>query len=455
MDHCSVDACYQEARYRCCCGAGLCEVHSELHIIDQFEGKHEIEKIKLVLKKQKKNMISQCKKGLIQLKRAKTEIMSISKREIDRILRITAKSCDELREVELAINSILLLIETNNRVLNKEDFNSLEEKIFRYSENYSEIFDDICLFKTKVKSDIDFESVLIELETIKNKMTEFSKCIETEFGLFDISDVFNNSYSSKKTCFFDHSGSKSLTIVDITTQKDRKVLITDLNTALTYPGFCELPDGKYFCCGGDSAFSTGAYSSATYIIDTDALTVQKLEPFTGSKGYIGEVCYFNNAIYVFSGYRNGVVINDCQKFDLYSYNWRNIAPLPEGTEYSSVVEYKNGILLCGWLAKGVFFYDVNTNSYLTVDGPLPRCHKNIFKGNKRIYVIDNGRIFESSDENGSAYKIIGKSTLPDQRNMSYKIRNRDKFYFVMQDYSIYCFSLATKSTSLLRKVQTT
>jgi hypothetical protein len=167
-------------------------------------------------------------------------------------------------------------------------------------------------------------------------------------------------------------------------------------------------------------------------------------------------CYYNRHIYVFGGHLNqSAYSNEAEKYNLDINNWVTLAPMPIQCYIICTVLLQSEILFIGYQSTVAHYYDITHNLYSS-------SHQNIFSAKTfkiafliqgRVYICDNGRLFESDLLNPRQFTAIKQATgIPNNWVIATPVRYKNYVHILLNDMCIYRFNLDTKEIMKLRAV---
>jgi hypothetical protein len=264
--------------------------------------------------------------------------------------------------------------------------------------------------------------------------------------------IKSEEYDSKYICYFEDN-SKNLCIVDITAEKDRKYALNSLNAEIYLSSaFCILQENRFFV----SASQANNTSNFTLIIDIENQSITNCAGNDKGKLYSGECSYYENFVYVFGGLQ-GSSRNDCEKYNISTNNWINIANLPSASSFNCSVAVGNSIFVVGKQWRFVCRYNPIRNSFSS-HGSFPDIYndtKRISEFNGKLYIFATQKVYESTNSEMTEFSPIEDSWIGKSDAMSYTIRNGNYIYFLQRDKDIYRFNVMTRITDVLRSVRFT
>lgn len=209
--------------------------------------------------------------------------------------------------------------------------------------------------------------------------------------------------------------------------------------------WCELPNKHIFYCGGAQGSS---FFAEGYIIDPSTFAVVRISDMRQTRA-LPSIMYFNRAVYVFGGY-SGKNLSSCEKYDLDSEKWVELADMPIPRSAFSVVLYNNCFYMTGDNTN-LDKYNPLTNTFETFQDvlPEPSPYSTLACINNILYVFQNSSCWEISLEN---FTIRHSSSIPKGRWWSYfpaHYHETDIFFSRYDDSCIWSYN--TKSKHLSKK----
>lgn len=200
---------------------------------------------------------------------------------------------------------------------------------------------------------------------------------------------------------------------------------------------CSVPGGKLFYHGGYSG--EGDVISSTYIINPSTRHVEILPKCR--LRCAASAIYTLGSIYIFGGYGK-IPYKNCDKFNLKTRGWEEIADLPTPMQNTSTVMVKNTIVISG-LGSCVYLYDMEANTFKTLISTLNIGSFNVLvKESMSVYLLSSG-VFLSTEETLDKWLFTERiSEIFSSTTCRPVIRERFA-YFLCQDGEIVKFSLDT------------
>jgi Kelch motif len=377
------------------------------------------------------------------------------------------------------IESVLLYLQSNNRVITA----SSEIKISGFIDKYIDFPDKIPkelekkeftvitdtlkaqeleIFNLKQKlGENDYKKIFntlntqeLEISKLKHDLNKFKSIMEE--GAFE--DIINKEYNQDCICYFTDN-SKRLNTVNIDFSSVNIDYIGLPESLSSSAGYCMLPNnnlfyyGGAFCLKGDFLFgSKTVYLSSVYIIDIKQKAFIKISENRKPKGSVGQCCLYNYKVYIFGGYNSDGPIRDVEIFDTLTEVWTNGTELPLALYNASCTAFGDFIFVAGYNIDKCYKYNVKNNILIEISGLIKNNYKIVCYGFGKVYLFQNGWIFNYENTKSEVFKIINKtSMIPNYRMIGYSIRNTHYIYFLLEDMGLYRFNILLNYAELMKK----
>ena len=278
----------------------------------------------------------------------------------------------------------------------------------------------------------NFRAPLIE-KVLEDKLRDFIRSTPTQISLY-------------KMVFFKHD-SKTMNVYNIKTnkieKKETEVVMGDR------AGWCFLPDGSVFHCGGRIAKENTDFAC---IINPEKLAVKSVKKCTKMRN-LGQVTYSKGEVYVFGGFNKGVSLGTAFKYNLLKNNWTDIANLPMPSEHCSSCCYGKSIMVTGRELDGIYDYSRKSNVY-RLRAQLTKGYKTIFSAFGRCYCLCNNSVIETNFmETTTWISYIERSVVVEQKRLlAPTLRRGSCVYLLYENLHLYMFNLETRKVSLLKVI---
>ncbi|CAG9310669.1 unnamed protein product [Blepharisma stoltei] len=325
-------------------------------------------------------------------------------------------SLTEIEAFDMKFNSISLYNDTLSNLTQKPS-NSF--KIQFYEDNSSKI-EELEAIKEKLKTEFDdivdhyqndkkVEFLLYNNETIKKSYSAyidayqcFSKRLHAAIENLILNDFSPYVYEDSQTLYlinknFELENKAELSLYNITNFQHSKFNIEDYNALTAASCIVQLPNNELFCYGKDNPIA-----GLTLIIDLNSYTIKKILPSGKNISQAG-ILYFQQCVYIYGGLGilstgNYFISTIVQRFDLTKNRWETLLSIPEQSMDSSVVLFKQRILLIWqWSKENIFEYDVNLDSFTEIKMKTDKdLYKLLIAGNSRVYLFEGwNNVWES------------------------------------------------------------
>jgi hypothetical protein len=222
---------------------------------------------------------------------------------IQQIEQIFDEKMSEIQEVEDTMYAIEIQLKECRLPTNSLDTNSWVYQLLR-SCTLKNINEEVKKMKVVV-IDMDIQGILNELDTYRN----YSQFAKRPF---------------KENISYFKPDSDELYLYDVKSEKSVKLVVEESEKFCYNAGWCSLPNGDLFYCGG---FDKNRYSNRSFILSLPDLKLRNLPNMRNAReGHA--ICYYSGGIYVFGGY-NGNIISYCEKFDMEKDCWINLPCMSE------------------------------------------------------------------------------------------------------------------------------
>ncbi|CAG9334993.1 unnamed protein product [Blepharisma stoltei] len=338
-----------------------------------------------------------------------------------------------------------------HRAVTEYDFIATDNE---YSEDLLWII-KLCLMKNH-KSRPNIQEILT-LNIMKRKALElnikipkdsilYQELIENQLISSEITNPFEKDYEAINEIVFMKWNSNEIVTWNLETLKSTSKCF-DLISNLSFYGSTLIPENKgIFFYGGK--LNNREITGKTFIVDSDK-NITLMSP--GSQTHLIGLAYFKKYIYALGG--DPEVSN---KFNLEENIWEACPPLPKGDfRNSSLIAYKDHILVAGKYLDKLVSFDINEDNYLVISNLNLEIDKNkvLFTENNRIYIIEiKGKIYESEMNNFMTWKCIGENNILDSDIQSYVVGFRNHFYFILVNNDLVNFDLKKKKLRWFKRL---
>ena len=252
--------------------------------------------------------------------------------------------------------------------------------------------------------------------------------------------------------YYCNEGSKSLLKVAPEDASDELYYILP-DTISTAGGWCQLPQNRLFYYGSSVSGILHRYRSHFfYIIDLAQMRVYKQE--VSHAGNNGLCCYLRNSVYIFGVVGSGDTMNKALVLDLGEMKAKEICDLPSSVCNIASLVWENSIFITGLYTDKLFAYSVEEQVYYC--GPLRMIenrNKIIFECAGRMFIIADDDVFEVfRNPQGHFRKIFCNLPFRNRFLKANTVKNRQNVYMLLNDNTIYKFSLTTLSVQKIRQV---
>ena len=217
-------------------------------------------------------------------------------------------------------------------------------------------------------------------------------------------------------------------------------------------GWCQLPDGTIFNCGGNN----GAVTKSTYLANCASKIIEKKEDMIAEKSLIGQCAYLDGFVYLFGGAdaSNNPTANS-EKYSIRENKLTPIKALDMASSYNTCVQHREGIIITGNNATKVWKYIPELDGveeYRDITPPgIIVSHKILCKASGKVYLFENSRVSEYDTE----WVVINTNGIAVPKNsnlLSYTVRDGDSVYFLLSDNVVYRFNFNTRMISQLETI---
>ncbi|OMJ91735.1 hypothetical protein SteCoe_5633 [Stentor coeruleus] len=387
-------------------------------------------------------------------------------------MRQVVKDLEYLRKTELLIaESMNFLLEKNN-MTKKNKQNKLKEFILRNINSTKTFIEKLNRKEDEMIQEIDFEKKKLALSKkiekvndeiqikIKEEINTVDKKIEkienialnTNNTLNHLLEVTGFTYEDDEFAdgkmYFFNDNTKNLITIDVSLTTDSLTLINSPENLSPLGGFCRISEDKIFLHSG---YRGGSYTNSIFIVDLKQGIAEKRESF--KLGFLGSCSRFKNNVYAFGGHDGSAPSTACRKFDLNSDTWQSIQNLPISTHCNSTAILDDNIFIAGFNIDSVYTYNISNNSYSNIGSFQSHWNKILCKASKKIYLFENNKLHESTDDNPKKFSVINSSTgVSNNYLISFTTRFKNDLYFVLNNKSIYKINILTKVINLVRSV---
>jgi hypothetical protein len=348
MNSCLCKGCRKPPVVYCTCSdlrPGICSDHLRDHLISNAKCRPTDHLQNINLLTDSKELDLQCNEVLEMIEEIKQRVIFKTKETVCAITGRMYKGIEELnsngariKEIkrEMRKQSIVekmgkKLVELSLGSKCTSEIERILKTIKETEEKLNKKIDIYEIDKQNEKCLKDYKEKVIEVEKcetlikeIKDKAVRFMNsigCSILEWNDFEKIFQTSSEYNSKFFCCFEHI-TKNFCIVDVTSNKDRKIVLTGLNSNLTtHAAYCLLPDNRIFVYGGHET-----PKNQGYIINIDNQSIIPIASHR-STGFPIECAYYDGWVYVFGGF-SGSYLKDCEKYCVANNSWTNIANLP-------------------------------------------------------------------------------------------------------------------------------
>lgn len=197
--------------------------------------------------------------------------------------------------------------------------------------------------------------------------------------------------------------------------------------------WCLLDDSEYMYTGGDVK---NKVSSDAYLITID----KKINPIGKchpKKNHF--LIYLEGITYSFGG-NNDI----CERYIKFTDSWEKIATPPESLGACSATPFKGKIMIACFKRKDLFLYDPVLNKYekFSPGNFIANCSKLVLGKENILFILQKQKVFRC-DGDLKVWKEVGKgiSEGVDWHSMCTPFYLDSNIYFLLDDYSLNCFSL--------------
>lgn len=431
---CSIQDCAGEPRFTCSCQEGglvFCPEHLKSHLLEL--GAHKPIKNFLEVGEETAMMLCTIFESLSsKIKEVKANMIKNSNNFIKRIISKTNQSLEELKNLDYNIQKGIEFLRTEKVIKKGGNMSQGEKFVLEFIEDDERVQ----VKKVEIEKKVDIMSNFIcheeiyrnckdnldriseEHEKLKEEYASMKQRIEDLEQYEFIKDYINEPIikdldpkrHNLNKIFYFTTNTKELVTVNTMENEDSKFIYNDLSDNMCYyGGVCNIDEENIFYYGGHNG---GAQCSWCYKIDTNNKKSLKL----GNRKNIRNqgCCYYNRHIYVFGGYLNqSSHSNEVEKCNLDNINsWTTLAPMPLQNYIISTVLLQSEILVLGYQSATIYYYDITHNLFSSyhLNAFVANFNKFIFLIQGRVYVCDNGKLFESGLFNPRQFTLINQIT---------------------------------------------
>jgi hypothetical protein len=449
MDYCQYPHCEELPKFICTCSEKqkkVCQKHHKEHVVEKTNCKPirnfiEIDSDQIEL------LTIRTEKATGMLRDIRTKVINESNRLIAQVIEITNKSLDKIERYTKVITNALSGAEVKKIIVKSERISVEDKYLLKGIEDFSIILEEIkeierfCLYEMDLKAKVN--------ERISRALDNLG--IANSGVNWDNFDSIFDKNDSNSLCYFDQN-TKNLNVIDISAQNDLKHSLNALESNWSiFSAFCFLPNNRYFTYG--SFLNDSTYKDLSFIVNLTDLSIIQCSSYK-PKAYMGECIIFNNSIFVYGGKDPTGILSSSEQYNLADNSWTTIEPLPSPSIHNAVTLIYNKVLLTGYNLDYAYIYDTQHNQYVRGGKVTQNQHKRVFKVHEKMTILDNGRIYQSVDNDFANFEEIGTSVFPtNSHSLSPPIQRGIYIYLLQSDFKIYRFNILRKSLELFRSIQ--
>ena len=313
---CLDSGCSKRAIYSCGCTdpkMHFCDDHYSRHL--RTPGSHLPECMIVELTPEQRNQILPKLTNLIlYLQKCEKDAIRTSEEFIERIMKYTSKTLNNLQELEIAAFDIM-----SGRSIEKDYY----ERITNFS----------------IEGD----------NQVSNSIENIKRDLEKALRFDDFEDI---SWKECNEVIF----SRDSTVGDMLSIDLNTFKLSNLHFAPkigAYSTACKIDKDLYFFQGG----YINGFKGESYIIN---IKEKKYEKFNNGNAYCHRGSALkDNTVYIFGGH-NGSSVNVCEAFDLKTKNWKSIHALPKASNSVTAALLDKEIILSGYDMNCCYSYKGST-----------------------------------------------------------------------------------------------
>lgn len=374
-------SCTESPSYYCKCKnqkSFLCSAHIADHL-DNDSSEHSLQIMFRVASQEKKEfIISQCKNIQESLNEIEAKILA----SFQAILSIINE------QKILLINFFREQKESLQYIINKVNNEGKEIIVPGY-----EVIDNQSSYYISINKSLA-DQIAAESDEFIRKIQEYSNSIDNRKEFFsDILDYSGNANLDEHLYGF-KNGTK--TFIEFNTIS-LNIIKRDLKVESNHGSLaciCQIPNKKLFYVG-DYNLST----RCAYIID---LKTFEIELLTNVKYRAGTTAtYYNNFVFLFGGIYGTTFVNNCEKYNLTSRKWFDIADFPILNKYYlSPLPCIDFFILSCFEGSDLYKYNILANNYETLTSEVSNSSMVVlFRNLKKYYYISGNSLFTSNESN--------------------------------------------------------
>jgi len=137
------------------------------------------------------------------------------------------------------------------------------------------------------------------------------------------------------------------------------------------------PSGLIYLVSGrvdDNPVGLDDSSGSLHVYHYDAETLLEKSPMIATRRRQFGLCYMSKNLFVVGGYVNGIVSNHCERYDIRSNEWLEIAPMPKKLREVSICAFNNryiyrffGLTAQGYIDTSIDRYDAVRDKWVSIN----------------------------------------------------------------------------------------
>jgi hypothetical protein len=225
--------------------------------------------------------------------------------------------------------------------------------------------------------------------------------------------------------YFFLPGSNIAAIYDIDSSQKRFVRGTFPLNFKQDAGWCVLPTGSIFYCGGYD----GTYSKEAMIINLNFKNGVMAPPMLSNRKWAG-VAYDSGWVYVFGGCA-GPWLKKCERFNLKDKSWEQLAEMSEERAVSGPSYWKRKFLLCGYHSLRIEIYDIDSGSFFLAPQVLGNTQDVLsFVHNEQIVFLQKDKMMRTDLESNMDMEVFTIGNLTQTYTRVAPLRVGEFYYYV-------------------------